>query len=154
MSQYASFRLGEHLFGIDLLRIREIDRIVDLTPVPGARDHVRGLINLRGQIVTVLDLGVRLGLPRRELGPTSHAIILKTRADLAAQGGLDSAGAASDPAGFLVDAIGDVAEAGPAAIEPPSANVGEAEARFLSGVVRTDAGLMVLLDLPAVLAGD
>ena len=56
--------------------------------------------------------------------------------------------------GFLVDAIGDVVEADESTIEPPSANVGEAEGGFLSGVIKTDAGLLVLLDIHEVLHGE
>jgi purine-binding chemotaxis protein CheW len=155
VSQYSTFRLGDRLFGLDLMMIREINRILDITPVPHAKPHIRGLINLRGQIVTILDLGVRLGLERQEIFDTSHNIILKTSAELAsAQGesGRDLR-TSSDLVGFLVDAIGDVVEADAATIEPPSANVSEAEA-FLSGVIQTEAGLLVLLDINEVLHGE
>jgi purine-binding chemotaxis protein CheW len=154
MKQYATFHLGERMFGIEIMRIREINRNLEITPVPHARDHVRGLINLRGQIVTILDLGVRLGLPRQEVGETTHNLILKTRSDLAGAGAAAVAGAPADLAGFLVDAIGDVVEADETTLEPPSANVGEADVRFLSGVVRTEAGLLVLLDLREILFGE
>jgi purine-binding chemotaxis protein CheW len=154
MSQYATFHLGERLFGLEIMRIREINRNLEITPVPHAREHVRGLINLRGQIVTILDLGVRLGLPRQEVGEGTHNLILKARSDLAGAGAAVLAGASADLSGFLVDAIGDVVEADEASLEPPSANVGEADVRFLSGVLRTDAGLLVLLDLREVLYGD
>lgn len=157
MSQYATFRLGDRLFGLDLMMIREINRILDITPVPHARGHIRGLINLRGQIVTILDLGVRLGLPRRDIGEASHNIILKASVELAAarQGAANmQASSAADLAGFLVDAIGDVVEADDARIEPPSANVGATEGRFLSGVIKTEEGLLVLLDMHEVLNGE
>jgi purine-binding chemotaxis protein CheW len=164
MNQYSTFRLGDRLFGLDLMLIREINRILDITPVPHARGHIRGLINLRGQIVTILDLGVRLGLERQEVADSSHNVILKTHADLAAAhregggahaaGGAQAGAASNDLVGFLVDAIGDVVEADENSIEPPSANVSEAEGRFLSGVIKTDSGLLVLLDLHEVLFGD
>ena len=157
MSQYATFRLADRLFGLDLMLIREINRILDITPVPHAREHIRGLINLRGQIVTILDLGVRLGLPCRDIGEESHNIILKTRSELTAagQGASGSQPATSiDPAGFLVDAIGDVVEADDSRIEPPSANVSGTEGRFLSGVIKTEDGLLVLLDMHEVLHGE
>lgn len=155
MSQYSTFRLGDRLFGLDLMMIREINRILDITPVPHAASHIRGLINLRGQIVTILDLAVRLGLPSREINEDSHNIILKTNAELTAvrQAGNNQHYATStDLVGFLVDAIGDVVEADESAIEPPSANVSEAESQFLSGVIKTEAGLLVLLDIKEVLS--
>jgi purine-binding chemotaxis protein CheW len=157
MSQYSTFRLGDRLFGLDLMMIREINRILDITPVPHAHDHIRGLINLRGQIVTILDLGVRLGLARQEVGEESHNIILKTTAELVSVhhgGNTDPYATSNDLVGFLVDAIGDVVEADEATIEPPSANVSEAEGGFLSGVIKTDAGLLVLLDINEVLHGE
>ena len=140
MSQYATFRLGDRLFGLDLTSIREINRILDITPVPHSREHVRGLINLRGQIVTILDLGVRLGLERQDACETSHNIILKA--------------SGNDLVGLLVDAIGDVVEADPSTMEPPSANVSEAEAGCLAGVIKADSGLLVLLDIHEVLANE
>jgi purine-binding chemotaxis protein CheW len=155
MNQYSTFRLGDRLFGLDLMMIREINRILDITPVPHAKNHVRGLINLRGQIVTILDLGVRLGLARQDIIESSHNIILKTSAELASARH-EGAGptTSNDLVGFLVDAIGDVVEADESTIEPPSANVSEAEGGFLSGVLKTDAGLLVLLDLHEVLHGE
>ena len=155
MNQYSTFRLGDRLFGLDLMMIREINRILAITPVPHADRHIRGLINLRGQIVTIIDLGVRLGLPARDIGEESHNIILKTNAELAAarQAGDTQARASStDLVGFLVDAIGDVVEADESRIEPPSANVGEEESQFLSGVIKTEGGLLVLLDVKEVLS--
>jgi purine-binding chemotaxis protein CheW len=156
VSQYSTFRLGDRLFGLDLMMIREINRILDITPVPHARQHIRGLINLRGQIVTILDLGVRLGLERQEIIETSHNIILKTTGELASvrHEGANAYTTSNDLVGFLVDAIGDVVEADESTIEPPSANVSEAEGGFLSGVIKTDAGLLVLLDIHEVLYGE
>ena len=155
MSQYSTFRLGDRMFGLDIVLIREINRILDITPVPHAKPFIRGLINLRGQIVTILDLGVRLGLARQELAETSHNIILKTNAELAGMRAADGSQprTATDLVGFLVDAIGDVVEADAGTIEPPSANVSETEGGFLSGVIKTDVGLLVLLDIPEVLNG-
>jgi purine-binding chemotaxis protein CheW len=156
MSLYATFQLGDRLFGLDLMLIREINRIREITPVPDAKPHIRGLINLRGQIVTILDLGVRLGLERQDLLEGSHNIILKTSSELAAclGGSGHPPAAGNDLVGFLVDAIGDVVEADAAAMEPPSANVSEAEGRFLQGVLKTEAGLLVLLDLQEILRGE
>jgi purine-binding chemotaxis protein CheW len=154
MNQYSTFRLGDRLFGLDLMMIREINRILDITPVPHAKGHIRGLINLRGQIVTILDLGVRLGLPRLDIGEESHNIILKTNAELSTVRCDTQFSTSVDLVGFLVDAIGDVVEADAGSIEPPSANVAEAEGRFLSGVIKTDAGLLVLLDIREVLHGE
>lgn len=155
MGLYATFTLDRRLFGQTIPMIREIIKSCAITPVPHAPPHVRGLINLRGQVVTILDLAVRLGMPRRETDDDSHILILKTDAELAS---MQSRGegrglqTSADVVGFLVDSIGDVVEADDARIEPPSANVTEAEGRFLSGVIQTESGLLVLLNIRSVLA--
>jgi purine-binding chemotaxis protein CheW len=157
MSQYATFRLEERLFGQSIPMVREIIRCYAITPVPHAQPHIRGLINLRGQVVTILDLAVRLGMPRREIQESSHIIILKTTTELASmqsRGQGQGLQTSADMVGFLVDAIGDVVEADEGKIEPASANVTEAEGRFLSGVLKTDAGLLVLLDIKEVLGSN
>lgn len=142
MTLYATFQSQERLYGIDILSVREIIRAFDITQVPRSGTHIRGLINLRGQVVTILDLAVRLGMPRPELTDQSHIVVLKP---------LQVSGVPQDPVGLLVDNIGDVVEADAAATETPPANVNEVEDRFLSGVVKTDAGLLVLLNLTDLL---
>jgi purine-binding chemotaxis protein CheW len=157
MGLYATFSLDQRLFGQSIPMIREIIRSCAITPVPHAPPHVRGLINLRGQVVTILDLAVRLGMPRRATDDKSHIIILKTDAELASmqsRGEGHGLQTSSDVVGFLVDTIGDVVEADEAKIEPPSANVTESEGRFLTGVIQSDTGLLVLLNIRSVLAED
>lgn len=145
MSQYATFHVGERLLGLDILGVREIIRVSDLTPVPRAEASIRGLLNLRGQIVTILDLAVRLGHPAPAITEASHIVILKA-------GSQGARGEGLDVVGLLVDAIGDVVEADAAATEPPPANLSEVETRFVSGVLKTDGGLLVLLNLRELLA--
>ena len=149
MTQYATFRVAERLLGMDLLTVREILRPLDITPVPRAAPHIRGLLNLRGQVVTIIDLSVCLGLPRAQLTDKSHIVILKTHQELIAahRNGLEGYKGPTDLVELLVDAIEDVAEADESALEPPPANLNEAEERLLSGVHRTDSGLLVLLNL-------
>jgi purine-binding chemotaxis protein CheW len=157
MRRLCTFYLDDMLFGIDVDAVQEVLRYQTMTPVPLAPTVVAGLINLRGQIVTILDLGIRLGLGRQEIFEASHNIILKTSSEMAAarrEGAGDHFTTSNDLVGFLVDAIGDVVEADESTIEPPSANVSEAEGRFLSGVIKTDGGLLVLLDIREVLHGE
>lgn len=80
MSQYATFNVGERLFGLDILGVREIIRVFNITSVPRSEAHIRGLINLRGQIVTILDLSVRLGhAPLPVIAAAMAADFLKSR---------------------------------------------------------------------------
>jgi len=150
MSQFATFNVGEHLFGLDILGVREIIRVFNITPVPRSEPHIRGLINLRGQIVTILDLAVRLGQEARPVMDSSHIVILKAGTSAAA--GEKGNGGGQDILGLLVDAIGDVVEADAALAEAPPANLTDAEERFLSGVLKTDAGLLVLLNLKELMS--
>lgn len=151
MSQFATFRVGERLFGLDILGVREIIRVFNITPVPRADPHIRGLINLRGQIVTILDLSVRLGHEPAPVVDSSHIVILKHAANTIQVNG-HAQGGTSDLMGLLVDAIGDVVEAEASLAEAPPANLTDAEDRFLSGVLKTDAGLLVLLNVQELLS--
>ena len=157
MIQYSTFYLGDRCFGLPILSVREIIRSCEITPVPLAPRHVRGLINLRGQIVTILNLAVRLGLEDRPNAHESHVVVLMGDA-LAAQsrgheGGKDGS-AGEHMAGFLVDAIGDVVEADERETKPAPANVMEIEGKLICGVIQSDAGLLALLDLQGVLIGN
>ncbi len=151
MSQYATFNVGERLFGLDILGVREIIRVFNITSVPRSEAHIRGLINLRGQIVTILDLSVRLGHAPLPVKDSSHIVILKHGANAAQSNGRNQGGT-QDLMGLLVDAIGDVVEAEASRAEAPPANLTDAEERFLSGVLKTDAGLLVLLNVQELLS--
>ena len=75
--QYATFRVGENFFALDILLIREINRNLDIRPVNLAPNFIRGLLNLRGQIVTVIDLGMKIKGNPIQLSKASRCIILK-----------------------------------------------------------------------------
>ena len=151
MTQYTTFHVGDRLFGLDILGVREIIRVFTITPVPRTEPHIRGLINLRGQIVTILDLAVRLGHEPLPVKDSSHIVILKSGASAVQADGRNQGGS-QDLTGLLVDAIGDVVEADAFLAEAPPANLTEAEERFLSGVLKTDQGLLVLLNLQELLS--
>lgn len=151
---FVSFLLENQLFGLDIRLIREINKHLDLTPVPHAANYIRGLVNLRGQIVTVLDLKSRLGLGNAELNDLSHNIILKTESELTETGGeedLENLATAVDKASFLVDNIGDVIAVEPSEIEPPPANIGAVDGKYLLGVVKLENTLVGILSAPKIL---
>ena len=155
--QFTTFKLDEQLFGVEVLLVREINQQMDITPVQQAPEHIRGLINLRGQIITVFDLGVRLGLDPREISGTSHSVILKTEEELGplhSREGREDLKSSADAVGLLVDTIGDVVEEDETEIEPPPANLGSVDGRFLSGVVKLHRDLLVLLDVTKILGVD
>ncbi len=133
----ATFRVGDALCGIDILHIQEINKLMDMTAVPQSPDYVRGILNLRGQIVTVIDLRKKLGLVRADLGSRARNVIV------AAKG---------ESIGLLVSDIGDVVATSGAQFEPPPANIGEIQGKYFSGVTKTEKQLIGMLDLEQVLS--
>lgn len=93
VEQYCTFWVADHYFGVSVNEVQEVLRHQPMTPVPRANDAVRGLINLRGQIVTAVDLRVRLGLPPRAEGELPMNVIVRSRGEVVS---------------LLVDDIGDV----------------------------------------------
>lgn len=153
--QFVTCRIGEQLFGVDITLVREINNVLEITPIPKEKDFIRGLINLRGQIVTILDMRVRLGMARQEHNADTHNIIIKSRGELNAvcrESLRASMKDVADPAGLLVDGIGDVVEASDHELEPPPANIETAHAGMLMGVVKKEDALIAILDVARVLA--
>ena len=132
----ATFLLGQAAFGVDTAQIQEVVRLGNLTPVRHAPDYVVGIRNLRGRIVTVIDLRTRLELGRVNPGPESRILIVE------AQG---------EPIGLLVDQVADTIDVNTAEIQPAPPNVNGVQSRHLRGVCRNGARLVALLDLAAVL---
>lgn len=150
--QFASFYLDDALYGIGILQIREVIKQIASSPVPQAPDVVDGLMNLRGQIVTLIDLSRSLGLTDAG-GERETCIILKTDQELlnmalpSAQ--FDQVG--SDAVGLLVDRMGEVVDVDEGDIAPAPANASQVDAGFLRGVVQLDDELMSILSLSRVL---
>ena len=132
--QVCAFSVADHLFALPLSQVQEVLSTPELTPVPLAPPAVRGLINLRGRIVTVFDLRRRLGLPPG--GAEAMTVVLRAR-----DGGVS----------LLVDAVEDVVEASAQALEPPPRTLPPALREFLLGVRQggPDLGGRLLLVLDA-----
>ena len=145
--QFVSFRMDGRLYGVDILLIREIIRSAAYTPVEPAPAAVRGLLNLRGQIVTVVDLRTALGLPAGDDAPR-RCMILKGRDD-----GVPAAAGFTpvEPLGLLVDGVGDVIVAADDRLERAPANTAQETAGHLAGVVKLPDDLLLVLDLQPIL---
>ena len=131
-NQFCTFHLASYLFGIEVLRVQEVLRQQEMTPVPLAPQEVRGLINLRGQIVPAVDMRRRLGLKDSELaGPPMNVVIR-----------------ASDgqPVSLLVDEIGDVLDVDEADFEPPPETLRGATRELIKGAYKLPGKLMLVLD--------
>jgi purine-binding chemotaxis protein CheW len=132
----ATFYVRESVYGIDLLKIQEINKLLVLTPVPGAPSYVRGILNLRGQIVTVIDLGYKLGLPETRVNRKGRNIIARS---------------AGEHIGLLVEEISEVIRVNVEEIEAPPANMNGIQGDFFHGVIKTDDRLIGILDIEKVL---
>jgi purine-binding chemotaxis protein CheW len=154
LKQFATFYIRENLFGVDIRLIREINRNIDITPVDGAPDFVRGLLNLRGQIVTVIDVGVRMGLRAMEdRKDNCRSIVLKTSDELS--GKYDESqvveNTSRDLVALYVDGIGDMVTLDEKEIEPPPANIGELEGKYIHGIARTEKDFLIVLKMSELL---
>lgn len=151
---FVSFWLDDNLFGVDVRLVREINQLFDITPVPRAEEHVRGLMNLRGQIVTMFDISSRLGLENREINEKSHNVVFKKKDELRQFSDIyddDRMQVFTDPAGILVDYIGDIIDVDESEVSKAPANVEKISSDYVSGVVTMKDGLMVILDVETAL---
>jgi len=131
-SRLCSFALDGRTFGIDILATEEVVRARRLTPVPLAAPDMAGLLNLRGRIVSSIDLRLRLGLsPRQDGEPCTH-IIART-----------STGSVS----LLVDRVEDVVDVAASQLEPPPHNLPEAARGAVAGVIKLETRLLLVLDV-------
>jgi purine-binding chemotaxis protein CheW len=145
--KYLTFTLAGETYGVPVLAVREIIRLCPITPVAHMPAHVRGVINLRGRVIPVVDLRVRFGLPAAADHDRTCIIV----GQVAAAGG--SAGGGR-PYAAVVDGVEEVAAFAAADIMPPPDFGGEVDTRFLTGLARRDTGMTTLIDLEAVAAAD
>ena len=143
-----TFLVDGDRYGIDILTVREVQRGPVVTPARGAHPAVRGLVNLRGQVVTVIDPAVRMGLPPRELDARSRLVILKTNAELPpVEGGELRTG--DDPVGLCVDRVSDVHAVEPDGMSPVPPGVGRDG--LLKGIVQLPRGVIRVVEPAAML---
>ena len=134
--EFSTFYVGGALCGINILNIQEINKNIDITQVPQAADYVTGILNLRGRIVTIIDLGAKLGLEPVTESKDNRNIIVNSE---------------EEHIGLLVDAISDVVSAGQDEIEPAPSNIGGVKSKFFQGVLKTEKDLIGILDIDEVL---
>lgn len=135
--ELATFYVGDALCGMDILKIQEINKMTEMTQVPQAPGYVKGILNLRGQIVTIIDLGKKLGLSAVEVNESSRNIIVNSD---------------NEHIGLLVSRIGDVVQADLQTVERPPANIGGVQGAFFKGVFKMKDRLIGILDADRVLA--
>jgi purine-binding chemotaxis protein CheW len=130
--EYVTFYVGDLLIGVDIQHVEEINRQVDVTPVPQALPHVRGVINLRGEVVTVVDLRKVLDMGQTEINQCSRTVVVNS---------------GDEEIGLLVDRVADVVLVRTDQIDPPPANVRGIDRRFFKGVYKLEKTLLIILDV-------
>ncbi len=137
--QYCSFYVSDLFFGIEVCLVQEVIRYQEMTQVPLASREIGGLINLRGQIVTAIDLRRRLDLPDRAVGKLPMNVVIRT----------DDAAVS-----LLVDEIGDVLEVDDQSYESPPETLTGLSREVISGVYKLKEKLLLILDTKATVALD
>ena len=140
MTQYLTFKLGSELYGLDLLEIQEIRGYTPATPLPNAPMHFKGVINLRGVIVPVVDLRSQFGLSPEQPNKLNVIVVVNVKGRIT---------------GLLVDAVADVVEMNPADIKAAPPVSGAMPPSFIRGMVKIGEQLLIVLEIDRVVnSGD
>jgi purine-binding chemotaxis protein CheW len=136
--EFVTVHIGDQLFGVQVTDIRDVFALKSLTPVPGSKPEIAGVLNLRGRIVTAIDARRRLGLPARTQGYAGMMAV-----------GVELRGEAF---GILVDSVGDVLRLSDNQCEPNPVNLDGVWKSVAQGVYRLDGKLLIILDIDRLLA--
>ncbi|MGR6873222.1 chemotaxis protein CheW [Pseudomonas sp. HK3] len=137
--QWVTFRLDNETYGINVMQVQEVLRHTEIAPVPGAPPYVLGIINLRGNVVTVIDTRLRFGLIETETNDQTRIVIIETE---------------NQVVGILVDAVAEVVYLRQSEIET-TPNVGNEEtAKFIQGVCHKNDELLILVDLEKMMSDE
>lgn len=135
--QWVTFKLDEERYGVDVMRVQEVLRMTEIAPVPGAPPYVLGIINLRGNVVTVIDTRQRFALPPREADDATRIVIVEVE---------------GQTVGILVDSVAEVVSLRASEIET-APNVGNEESsRYIQGVYSREGDILILVDLNKLLS--
>jgi purine-binding chemotaxis protein CheW len=134
--QLVSFNIGQEEFGLDIQRIQEINRMVDITRVPNSPEFVSGVINLRGKVIPIIDLRKRFGFPLKENNKNTRIIVVELGETVI---------------GFIVDAVQEVIRIPKSITEPPPPIVAGIGSEYITAVAKLENRLLILLDPERIL---
>lgn len=135
--QLGTFSLGEEEFGVDILKLREIIRIMQITKVPCADGFVEGAINLRGSIIPIINLRARFGLPPKEFDRQTRIINMEVNGLIV---------------GFIVDSVGQARRIPAKLVEPPPPVIASMDSEYIIGVTNFNDRLLILLDIDKLIS--
>lgn len=134
-----SLNIGEEEFGVDILKVPEINRILEVTQVPNAPEYVDGVINLRGKVIPIINLRRRFGMERKEQDKNTRVVVVELSGKIV---------------GFVVDAVSEVLRIPVGVTEPPPPFVSGIDADCLTAIGKLENRLLILLDLEKVFSLD
>jgi len=139
LRQFISFSVGEEEYGLELLRVKEVIRVREITWLPKAPSFVKGIINLRGDVIPIIDLRDKFGLEAKEATAMTRVIVVEVEGKLM---------------GMVVDSASQVVRIPADQIEPPPPVFGDRAQDFITGVGKIDDRLIILLNSEAVLTAE
>jgi purine-binding chemotaxis protein CheW len=141
--QYLTFLLGEDIYGVDILRVQEVRGWTKVREIPNTPEYVKGVLDLRGTIVPIIDLRARLSIETVEYTPITVVIVLAIEID-------DE----KYVIGIVVDTVSDVLDVVKSEIKKAPSFGTKVETKFIDGMVMADAGMVVLMDIDKMLNPD
>lgn len=139
MFRWVTFRLAEETYGINVMQVQEVLRMTDVAPVPGAPHYVMGIINLRGNVVTVLDTRKLLDLSAGDITESSRIMIIES---------------GKVTVGLLVDSVAEVVNIASSDIDPPPSVGNDEGSRYIQGIYSSEQQILILIDLNKLIAED
>ena len=133
--QLVSFCIGSEEYGVDILQVQEINRMVDITKVPQAPRYVEGVINLRGKVIPIIDLRKRFNLELKEHDKNTRIVVVDIGGNIM---------------GMIVDSVSEVLRLSAETIEPPPELVSGINSEYIKGVAKLEDRLLIFLDLSRV----
>ncbi len=134
--QLVSFNIGSEEFGVDILKVQEINRMVDITRVPQAPHYVEGVINLRGKVIPIVDLRKRFNLEEKEYDKNTRIVVVDISGNIM---------------GMVVDSVSEVLRLPSNTIEAPPEIVASINSEYIKGVAKLEDRLLIFLDLSKVI---
>lgn len=135
--QLVSFLLGNEEFGVDIVCVQEINRMLDLTKIPNSPDYVDGVANLRGRVIPVIDLRHKLGLPKKEHDNNTRIIVVEVN---------------NKTIGFIVDSVKEVLRIPVSIMENPPEIASGINSEYIKSVGKLEDRLLILIDLEKIIS--
>jgi len=137
--QLVTFKVGNEEFGIDIKKVQEINRMIDVTKIPNAPAYVEGIVNLRGKIIPVVSLRSKLGFDEVERDKATRIVVIEIEGRVL---------------GFIVDSVSEVLRIQDPTVEAPPSITGGSDSGYMEGVINLTDRILILLDLKALFADD